>query len=295
MNDDIDELVEVAVLLVGGYVALMPTINVLEAVSSLTAATASSFLAVSSMVLPLLPVLLVAGIGFAVVHALRNSPRPYDSLAVGERRRVVETEKSVSECVNCELEGVDGVLREARHEFALFGWVGRVYDTTVNEECTVCHEADTVEYGLRAAQADPAPPGGHDEETTDETEAKREGDLTRIMHVGDAVARNLRQHGFETVADVRDADLEELVDVPRIGEQRAEDVQLGATHIGLEFGVDLARRLDREGFETAADIRAASVEELTEVRGVGQVTAKGIKSAVPEVSASEHDVQEITE
>ncbi|GGN92291.1 helix-hairpin-helix domain-containing protein [Haloarcula pellucida] len=245
---------------------------------------------VSSAVSTFLPVLSALFVLATVGVAVNSLPNPHPVTAVGEFRRVDETEKTVDHCVNCELEDVAGVRRAALRETVVAGRVVRTDERTVVEECQCCHEADAVDYALRAERDDPEPPGevASDQQADDDSEAdggwfgSTGDDLTRIMHVGDATARNLRQHGFETVADVREADREALVDVPRIGEQRVEDIQLGATHVGLEMGVDMARRLDREGFETAADIREATVSELTEVRGVGQVTAKEIQSVVPE-------------
>ena len=256
----------------------------LAPVEVLVAGVSTTLNAISSVISVFLPALSVF---FALVFAIaigrtvdRNLPNPHPVDTFGRFRRVVETETVVEECVNCGLEGVDGVERDARREVVLAGRVVRVESSTVVTECRACHEADVVTYGLRADAEDPAPPGAADDWGEDDQEDDDGEDLTRIMHVGDFLATNLRAKGFETIADVRAADREELTEVTGVGRQRAEDIQLSVRPVGMALGLDMAHRLDRAGFETATDIRAADRDELTDVRGVGEATARKIESAV---------------
>lgn len=46
--------------------------------------------------------------------------------------------------------------------------------------------------------------------------------LSTVPTIGVEARENLREYGYESVADVRDATVEELKEVPYIGEAKAE-------------------------------------------------------------------------
>ena len=68
--------------------------------------------------------------------------------------------------------------------------------------------------------ADPASPGNDDGGSGDEAPANAEG-LQDITGVGPAKAEALREAGFESVADVRAATIEELSEATGVGEDLA--------------------------------------------------------------------------
>jgi len=65
-------------------------------------------------------------------------------------------------------------------------------------------------------------------------------DLTSIDGVGDAIAEQLREVGFDTVADVEDATVDELADVHMLGEASAKAIldKGGGTNRGNDFALD---------------------------------------------------------
>lgn len=71
-------------------------------------------------------------------------------------------------------------------------------------------------------------------------------DLTTIKGVGDSIAEQLQKAGFDTVADVQDASVEELADVHLVGEASAEaileDDETGHGGRPSAFTDELARR-----------------------------------------------------
>lgn len=264
-------------------VVTTPILSISDALRAVSTAIMNGMV----QILPLTGLVLGAAVLLSTASAgakkFSEIPNPYETSAFGERKRVEETETTVDECINCELNDVDGVEHVARREQVVAGRVVRTLETTSVDECLACRDADTVEYGLRAARDDPARPG--DQDDSDDVE-----DLTRIKYVGDAVAANLREAGFETVADVRDAEPAELEDIQGLGEQRVEDIQVGSNPVALELGFGVARRLADAGFETVDDIRQADVDDLTDARRVGQVTAEQVLDVV---DTADHDGDQV--
>lgn len=100
-------------------------------------------------------------------------------------------------------------------------------------------------------------------------------------HHGDAVPMDHEPDPFD-LEDAGDAD--------------ASDDPLSETPDGVvfvsevpEIGSAIAKRLREAGYETAADIRAASVEELTEITYVGAERAQEIKATVDDYALSDGD------
>ncbi|PHQ44673.1 hypothetical protein DJ68_17385 [Halorubrum sp. C3] len=95
-------------------------------------------------------------------------------------------------------------------------------------------------------------------------------DLTEIDGVGDAIAEQLREAGFDTVADVEDATVDELADVHMLGEASAKAILNGddVGHRGRpsEFTDQRARaaiEAAREGKSKAGCERDAGVADGT--------------------------------
>jgi predicted flap endonuclease-1-like 5' DNA nuclease len=63
-----------------------------------------------------------------------------------------------------------------------------------------------------------------DSEGSDEDDSEEADGLTDLNGVGEDTADDLRAAGYETPADVRDADSDELTDVDGIGEATAADL-----------------------------------------------------------------------
>ena len=90
-------------------------------------------------------------------------------------------------------------------------------------------------------------------------------DLTTIDGVGDAIAEQLREAGFDTVADVEDATVDELADVHLIGEASAKAILNGddEAHGGrpsmLDEYEDELLAAARKGLPSAGIARVAGV------------------------------------
>lgn len=147
-----------------------------------------------------------------------------------------------------------------------------------------------------------------------------EEDLTTIGGVGQGKADALKDAGYETVADVAAASQEELTEVEGIGnalaarikaevgdlEVDAEPVESepepdesepeeeSATEPALEaledisgVGASKADALRDAGYETVADVAAATRDELADVEGIGNALAARIKADVDELEVTE--------
>lgn len=123
-----------------------------------------------------------------------------------------------------------------------------------------------------------------------------------IDGLGQASSGKLFNTGFETVGDLRAATREKLKQIPQIGPDTVSTVKQGITtdskpqtgklSVDGDTPVDrladiipgFARiscvRLREAGFETVADLRSASVTELTEADNIGQNRANRIKKYV---------------
>lgn len=78
-------------------------------------------------------------------------------------------------------------------------------------------------------------------------------DLTEIDGVGDAIAEQLHEAGFETVADVQDASVDELADVHLIGEASAKAILNGDGGTG-------GRRAELEQHTEIVDLVAGELQ-----------------------------------
>ncbi len=94
-------------------------------------------------------------------------------------------------------------------------------------------------------------------------------DLTEIDGVGDAIAEQLREAGFDTVADVEDATVDELADVHLIGEASAKAILNGddEAHGGRPSMLD-----EYEDELLAAARKGLTYEGIARVAGVGVST-----------------------
>jgi len=94
-------------------------------------------------------------------------------------------------------------------------------------------------------------------------------DLTEIDGVGDAIAEQLREAGFNTVADVEDATVDELADVHLIGEASANAILNGddEAHGGRPSILD-----EYEDKLLAAARKGLTYEGIARVAGVGVST-----------------------
>lgn len=122
----------------------------------------------------------------------------------------------------------------------------------------------------------------------------------QIPGFGDVSRKKIQKAGYETVGDVRAATLDELIDIEQIGEEIAsrlieyiEEHTEGPTSLSddripddtpiEDFVADVPRvgrvltsKLTQAGYETVGDLRAATVEELTNVEHIGERKAKSL-------------------
>lgn len=138
--------------------------------------------------------------------------------------------------------------------------------------------------------------GGEDEES--------EMALTDISGVGDEKAEALREAGYENVADLRDADQDDLAEVEGVGNALAARIkaEVGDVEIDEDAATeDEADATDADADEPddadAADEETVAAEEmtLTDISGVGDAKADALREAGYEsvadlVSASQSDL-----
>jgi len=119
-------------------------------------------------------------------------------------------------------------------------------------------------------------------------------DLERIKRVGEERAESLRDAGFKTIADVRNADVEDIFVVENIGESTAEKIIVGDISELTGVGQRRAEKLRKAGFQTAKDISEADPDELRNVRGVGDtlITHFKIEAEGYEVGNKPQDTEE---
>ncbi len=154
--------------------------------------------------------------------------------------------------------------------------------------------------------------------------------LTDISGVGDAKAENLREAGFETVEDLRNATQAEITEVDGISDALAARIKadIGGLEVDeaadaeideetesesesepeteeddedeLEALTDIsgvgdskAERLREAGIETVEDIRELEQEELAEIEGIGNALATRIKADVGDLQVAEETDAEV--
>jgi large subunit ribosomal protein L32e len=143
--------------------------------------------------------------------------------------------------------------------------------------------------------------------------ASNERDLTAVDGVGEETADDLREAGFESIADLREADEDELAAVEGVGnalaaritadvadldvaeedetEGEVPDELTGVSGVGEEKADDLRDA----GFESVADLRRAEQSDLADVEGVGNALAARIKADVGGLEVEEETETEVEE
>ncbi|MFB6128261.1 MAG: 50S ribosomal protein L32e [Halorhabdus sp.] len=133
-------------------------------------------------------------------------------------------------------------------------------------------------------------------------------ELTDVSGIGDETAGALRENGFETVDDLREADEDALTDVAGIGNALAARIKADVGNVAVEesAGADVeeseasadasepdetASEADDEADESDED--AASYDDLTDISGVGEGTAENLRDAgfetVEDVARADQD------
>lgn len=119
-------------------------------------------------------------------------------------------------------------------------------------------------------------------------------EIESLPSVGEALASHLRDAGFDSVEAIRDASIDELTEINRIGDPIAVVLRLaaGATADQLEVdvaslfsdlddlpgvNVERAEVLRDAGFTTPTDLNEVSVEELTDLQFIDTRTAHTLK------------------
>lgn len=157
-------------------------------------------------------------------------------------------------------------------------------------------------------------------------------ELTDVSGIGDETAGALRDSGFETVDDLREADEDALTDVAGIGNALAARIKADVGGVEVEetedadieesdesadasdaeeadedassyddltdisgVGEGTAENLRDAGFETVADVARADQADLTEVEGIGNALAARIQADVGELDVSEAETAEVEE
>lgn len=149
--------------------------------------------------------------------------------------------------------------------------------------------------------------------------ASNERELAAVDGVGEETAESLRNGGFETIEDLREADQDELADVEGIGNALAARIKADVDEVEVSedeaaeesdeseddipdeltgvsgVGEEKADTLREAGFETVEDLRRAEQSALSDVDGVGNALAARIKADVGGLEVEEEveaDVEE---
>ncbi|RJT02651.1 50S ribosomal protein L32e [Halococcus sp. IIIV-5B] len=150
-------------------------------------------------------------------------------------------------------------------------------------------------------------------------------ELTEVDGVGEEKAEALVDAGYETVADLEDADQDDLAAVEGIGDALAARIKADVDDLDVDedaddesadaedeaseetpddladvsgVGEEKADALRAAGFETVADLREAEQSDLTAVEGVGNALAARIKADVGGLEVEEEteaDVEDETD
>ena len=138
--------------------------------------------------------------------------------------------------------------------------------------------------------------------------ASSERDLTAIDGVGEETAEELRDAGFETVDDLREADQDELSEVEGIGTALAARIKADVEELDVEesdgetpdeledvsgVGAEKAEALREAGFESVADLERADQSDLADVEGIGNALAARIKADVGGLEVDEETETEV--
>ena len=102
-------------------------------------------------------------------------------------------------------------------------------------------------------------------------------ELERIKRVGKQRAENLRDAGFNTIVDIRNADVEEISAINDIGENTAAKIIAGDVSELTGIGDKRATQLREAGFQTATDIVKTDPDELGDISGIGDTLVTRFK------------------
>ena len=143
----------------------------------------------------------------------------------------------------------------------------------------------------------PSPPT--DSNPTDLIAGESE-DIESIRWVGEENAQKLRDAGFNTIVDIRNANVEEISAVEYIGENTARKIIAGDISELTGVGHRRAEKLREAGFQTAKDISEADPDKLNNVRGIGdslitrfKIEAKGYEVNEQALNTGERNNEEI--
>ncbi len=142
--------------------------------------------------------------------------------------------------------------------------------------------------------------------------ASSERELTAVDGVGEETADELRDAGFETVADLREADQDDLSEVEGIGTALAARIKADVEEIDVDdseaseetpeeltevsgVGEEKAEALRAAGFDTVADLERADQSNLADVEGIGNALAARIKADVGGLEVEEETETEVEE
>jgi large subunit ribosomal protein L32e len=130
--------------------------------------------------------------------------------------------------------------------------------------------------------------------------------LEDVAGVGESTAANLRDAGYESVDDLREADQDDLSEVDGIGNALAARIKADVG--GLEVDEETEAEVEDDGAEEAdeaetgtdetADDEAEEYEDLTDISGVGASKAAALEGAGYETiedvrRASQDDIAEV--
>ncbi len=121
-----------------------------------------------------------------------------------------------------------------------------------------------------------------------------------IPRAGPIIVTNLKKEGYETFGDLEGATSSELLSVNRVGTETAErlvefilnqkrrdrywnqvsdrstiadDTELSKVSGQISgFGDTSRKKIEKAGYETVGDVRAATADELTDIKQIGEVT-----------------------
>lgn len=205
------------------------------------------------------------------------------------------------------LEGVNGSFEEPLDEF----WTGlpEKYevpsgDTEEDEQTRLASLGDPPEGFSRAFEMANQlheiiqEPQGYQTQFTAETSISTVVD--EIPRAGPIIVTNLENEGYETLGDLKGVTNSELMSVNRVGTETAErlieftqnqiprdrdwnqvsdrltiadDVELREISDQIPgFGDTSRKKIEKAGYETVGDVRAATANELTDIKQIGEVT-----------------------
>ncbi|WP_135664110.1 50S ribosomal protein L32e [Halorhabdus rudnickae] len=151
-------------------------------------------------------------------------------------------------------------------------------------------------------------------------------ELTDVSGIGDGTAESLREAGFETISDLREATEDELIEVSGIGNALAARIKADIGSVEPDEDVDAdvdeesetdaetesaesyeeltdisgvsedkAETLREAGFETVEDVARAEQSDLTAVEGIGNALAARIQADIGELDVSAAETAEVEE